>query len=121
MDALLASSPKWTGGKQRPTATQLWRMLRAEGIYVGATLVKDYEWKRKRAEVFVTLAERTLSKLFIKLLNRSGKFGIFHQNWPRNIIYCCDYFFGCCPFVFLARSSGVTISGAKSARMSLPP
>lgn len=57
MDALLASSPKWTGGKQRLTATQLWRMLRAEGIYVGATLVKDYvhEWKRKRAEVFIPL------------------------------------------------------------------
>ena len=32
MDALLTESPKWTGGKQRLSATQLWRMLRGEGV-----------------------------------------------------------------------------------------
>lgn len=60
MDELLASSPGWTGGKQRLTATQLWRMLRAEGHQVGVSLVKDYvrEWKRRRAEVFVPLTYR---------------------------------------------------------------
>ena len=36
---------------------QLWRMVRAEGHDVGASLVKSfmYEWKRRRAEVFVPL------------------------------------------------------------------
>lgn len=37
MDHLLGP---WTGGKQRLTATQLHRMLRAEGIHVGVTTVK---------------------------------------------------------------------------------
>lgn len=57
MDALLGDAPRWTGGKQRLTATQLHRLLRSEGIQVGVTLVKDYvrEWKRRRAEVFVPL------------------------------------------------------------------
>jgi len=57
MDALLKEAPRWTGGKQRLTATQLHRLLRAEGIQVGVTLVKEYvhEWKRQRAEVFVPL------------------------------------------------------------------
>lgn len=60
IDALLADSKRWTAGKQRLTATQLWRMLRAEGHQVGASLVKVYvrEWKRKRAEVFVPLTYR---------------------------------------------------------------
>lgn len=60
MDALLAESPRWTEGKQRLTATRLHRMLAAEGIQVGVTLVKDYvrEWKRRRAEVFVPLVYR---------------------------------------------------------------
>jgi transposase len=57
MEALLKEAPRWTGGKQRLTATQLHRLLRAEGIQVGVTLVKEYvhEWKRRRAEVFVPL------------------------------------------------------------------
>jgi transposase-like protein len=42
MDALLKEAPRWTGGKQRLTATQLHRLLRAEGIQVGVTLVKEY-------------------------------------------------------------------------------
>lgn len=60
MDALLAEAPKWTQGKQRLTATQLWRMLRAEGHLVGASLVKAYvrELKRRQAEVFVPLTYR---------------------------------------------------------------
>jgi len=57
MEALLGEAPRWTGGKQRLTATQLHRLLRAEGIQVGVTLVKAFvrEWKRRRAEVFVPL------------------------------------------------------------------
>jgi len=57
MRELLGDAPRWTAGKQRLTATQLWRMLRAEGHDVGVTLVKDFvsEWKRARAEVFVPL------------------------------------------------------------------
>lgn len=60
LDALLGESPRWTGGKQRLTATQLWRLLRGEGIAIGETTVKTYvrEWKRKRAEVFVPLVYR---------------------------------------------------------------
>lgn len=57
MRELLKDAPRWTAGKQRLTATQLWRMLKAEGHNVGVTLVKDFvsEWKRKLAEVFVPL------------------------------------------------------------------
>lgn len=57
LDELLEESPRWTGGKQRLTATQLWRMLRAEKYEVGETLVRGYfaEWKRRRREVFVPL------------------------------------------------------------------
>lgn len=60
MDALLADSPRWTGGKQQLTAQQLHRMLRAEGIQVGATLVRKYvrERKRRATEVFVPLVYR---------------------------------------------------------------
>lgn len=60
LDALLEESPRWTGGKQRLTATQLHRMVVAEGHRVGATLVKEYvaEWKRQRQEVFVPLVYR---------------------------------------------------------------
>lgn len=60
LEAILADSPRWTGGKQRLTATQLWRMVRAEGHDVGASLVKSFmhEWKRRRAEVFVPLTYR---------------------------------------------------------------
>src|SRR4051812_48693310 len=48
MEALLAEAPRWTGGKQQLTAQQLHRMLRPEGIQVGATLVKKYVRERKR-------------------------------------------------------------------------
>lgn len=55
--AILAESPRWTGGKQRLTAQRLHRMLVAEGLAVGATVVKEIvrEWKRQRREVFVPL------------------------------------------------------------------
>jgi transposase len=57
LEALLTESPRWTGGKQQLTATQLHRMVRAEGHDVGATLVKEFvaEWKRSRREVFIPL------------------------------------------------------------------
>ena len=40
VSALLSDSGKWTAGKQRLTATRLHAMLVAEGLAVGATLVK---------------------------------------------------------------------------------
>jgi len=60
LDALLTEAPRWTGGKQKLTAKQLWRLLAAEGIAIGETSVKTYvrEWKRQRAEVFVPLVYR---------------------------------------------------------------
>lgn len=62
IEALLGESPRWTGGKQRLTATQLHRMVVAEGHRVGVTLVKEAvaEWKRQRQrqEVFVPLVYR---------------------------------------------------------------
>lgn len=60
IDALLVSSGQWTGGKQKLTAKQLWRLLRADGVKIGETSVKTYvrEWKRQRAEVFVPLVYR---------------------------------------------------------------
>jgi transposase len=60
IEALLAEAPRWTAGKQRLTATQLHRLLRAEGFSIGRTTVKDFvhEWRRKRAEVFVPLVYR---------------------------------------------------------------
>jgi transposase len=39
IEEILADSPRWTGGKQRLTATRLHEMLRAEGYEVGATLL----------------------------------------------------------------------------------
>ncbi len=50
VEALLVDSVRWTGGKQRLTATRLHALLRAEGHQVGVTVVKDAvaEWKRQR-------------------------------------------------------------------------
>jgi hypothetical protein len=60
VQALLAESVRWTGGKQRLTATRLHAPLRAEGHRVGVTVVKEAvaEWKRQRREVFVPLTSR---------------------------------------------------------------
>lgn len=60
VDAVLAESPQWTGGKQRLTATRLHRLLVEEGHHVGVTLVKAAvaEWKRRRREVFIPLTYR---------------------------------------------------------------
>jgi transposase len=57
LEALLADSPRWTGGKQRLTATRLHAMLLGEGFTIGITTVKEAvaEWKRRRREVFVPL------------------------------------------------------------------
>ena len=60
IDALLAASKDWTGGKQQLTATRLHELLIAEGHRVGASLVKAAvaEWRRQRREVFVPLTYR---------------------------------------------------------------
>jgi transposase len=60
VEALLAESVRWTGGKQRLTATRLHALLVVEGHRVGVTLVKAAvaEWKRQRREVFVPLTYR---------------------------------------------------------------
>jgi transposase len=60
VQALLAESVRWTGGKQRLTATRLHELLLTEGHRVGVTVVKDAvaEWKRQRREVFVPLTYR---------------------------------------------------------------
>ena len=60
MDALLAESPRWTGGKQQLTATRLHEILRTEGYCVGVTAVKEAvaEWRRQRREVFIPLTYR---------------------------------------------------------------
>src|SRR5215218_5538831 len=60
VEAMLAESVQWTGGKQRLTATRLHEMLVAEGKCVGATVIKEAvaEWKRQRREVFVPLTYR---------------------------------------------------------------
>jgi transposase len=95
IEAILAESPRWTGGKQRLTATRLHQMLRAEGYDVGTTLVKEIvaEWKGRRREVFVPLVyrpgelaevdffevlidvcgERTKAQLFVMRLMHSGR------------------------------------------------
>jgi hypothetical protein len=60
LDALLAASKDWTGGKQQLTATRLHELLIGEGHQVGASLVTAAvaEWKRQRREVFVPLTYR---------------------------------------------------------------
>jgi transposase len=60
VEALLAESARWTGGKQQLTATRLHELLVAEGARVGVTLVKEAvaESKRRRREVFVPLTYR---------------------------------------------------------------
>ena len=60
VETLLAESVRWTGGKQRLTATRLHGLLVAEGHHVGVTIVKTgvAEWRRQRREVFVPLTYR---------------------------------------------------------------
>jgi transposase len=60
VEALLAESVQWTGGKQRLTGTRLHQMLRAEGHRIGVTLVRDAvaEWRRQRREVMIPLTYR---------------------------------------------------------------
>lgn len=41
IEAVLTESPRWTGGKQRLTATRLHAMLVAEGHQIGVTTVKE--------------------------------------------------------------------------------
>ena len=51
VETLLAESVRWTGGKQRLTATRLHGLLVAEGHHVGVTIVKTAvaEWRRPAA------------------------------------------------------------------------
>lgn len=60
VEALLAESRQWTGGKQRLKATRLHELLVGEGHRVGVTLVRQAvaEWKRQRREVLVPLTYR---------------------------------------------------------------
>jgi transposase len=60
LEAMLAESRQWTGGKQQLTATRLHQLLVGEGHRVGVTLVKEAvaEWRRQRREVFVPLTYR---------------------------------------------------------------
>jgi hypothetical protein len=60
LEALLAESVQWIGGKQRLTGTRLHQMLRAEGHRIGVTLVRDAvaEWQRQRRKVMIPLTYR---------------------------------------------------------------
>lgn len=60
VEAVLAESGRWTGGKQQLTATRLHELLVGEGHHIGVTLVKEAvaEWRRQRREVFVPLTYR---------------------------------------------------------------
>ena len=75
VQALLADSVRWTGGKQRLTATRLHELLLAEGQRVGVTVVKDAvaEWKRQRREVFVPLTYRPGRSRRGRLLRGAGR------------------------------------------------
>jgi transposase len=59
-EEILGYAPRWTGGKQRLTGARLHQLLRAEGIDVGYTVVKQIarEWRRRKQEVFVPLVYR---------------------------------------------------------------
>jgi transposase len=60
LPGLMEESKRWTERKQRLTAQRLHEMVRAKGITVSYTLVKEAlrEWKRERQEVFVPLVYR---------------------------------------------------------------
>lgn len=60
LEELVAEWEPRTTGKQRITAMRLYRQLKAEGYWVGRTLVDDYwrERRRQRAEVYVPLVHR---------------------------------------------------------------
>ncbi len=75
VQALLAESAQWTGGKQRLTATRLHELLVAEGHRVGVTVVRDAvaEWKRQRREVFVPLTYRPGRSGRGRLLRGAGR------------------------------------------------
>ena len=57
---MLASAPRWTGGKQRLTSIRLHQLLAAEGYVASPRLVRREmaEWKRQRQEVYVPLVYR---------------------------------------------------------------
>ena len=75
VQALLAESVCWTGGKQRLTATRLHTLLVAEGPHIGVTMVRDAvaEWKRQRRDVFVPLTYRAGRSRRGRLLRGAGR------------------------------------------------
>jgi hypothetical protein len=93
LEALLAESPRWTGGKQRLTASRLRRMLLEEGFTIGLTTVKDAvaEWKRRRREVFVPLvypagdlAEVDFFEVLVELAGATVKVWMFLMRLMRS-------------------------------------
>jgi transposase len=90
IETLLAESPKWTGGKQRLTASRLHAMLVTDGFSVGITTVRELvaEWKRKRREVFVPLvyapgelAQVDFFEVLIELRGKRQKAWMFVMRW----------------------------------------
>lgn len=57
LHALLTEAPRWTGGKQRLTATKVHEILIGEGFAIGERTIRKEvaEWKRQRKEVFIPL------------------------------------------------------------------
>ncbi len=85
-EEILGEAPRWTGGKQRLTATRLWRMLVEEGVSAGETVVKEIvrEWRRRRQEVFVPLvykpgdlAEVDFFEVLVDVAGERGKTFLF--------------------------------------------
>ena len=74
VQALLAESRQWTGGKQRLTATRLHGLVVAEGHQVGVTVIKAAmaEWKRQRREVMIPLTYRAGDLVFVVLYDQDA-------------------------------------------------
>jgi transposase len=92
VQAVLVDSGRWTGGKQRLTATRLHELLVAEGHRVGVTVVKDAvaEWKRQRREVFVPLTYRPgdLAEVDVEqLVSRQGRDQLLHPVQERSVVH----------------------------------
>jgi hypothetical protein len=70
IEALLSESPRWTGGKQRLTATRLHQMLVGEGLEVGVTTVKAHGLEKPwgRTSALRALRWASLKSLRARLL-----------------------------------------------------
>jgi len=75
VQAVLVDSVRWTGGKQRLTATRLHELLVTEGHRVGVTVVKDAvaEWKRRLecADAMILSLEHSATSREAASLSRS--------------------------------------------------